>query len=104
MGPSWVSYDVNGPLWGVSFYVMYNLLLRVCGAHFPRLWALCFLRGLTKYAIMYTKLKRGEQMISTPERDPEHMPAYTPRFTIKGITGTNVYSGSIVGKEQNPKL
>ena len=43
-------------------------------------------------------------MISTPERDPEHMPAYTPRFTIKGITGTNVYSGSIVGKEQNPKL
>ncbi len=43
-------------------------------------------------------------MSSIPERDPEHMPAYTPRFTIKGITGTNVYSGSIVGKEQNPKL
>jgi len=38
------------------------------------------------------------------ERDPKHLRANTPRFTTKGITGTQLNGGAISGKEQNPKL
>lgn len=38
------------------------------------------------------------------ERNPKHMRAKMPRFTIKGITGTQLNGGVISGKEQNPKL
>lgn len=38
------------------------------------------------------------------ERNPRHLRANTPRFTTKGITGTQLNGGAISGKEQNPKL
>jgi len=38
------------------------------------------------------------------ERQPRHMRALTPRFTTKGITGTQLSGGVITGKENNPKL
>ena len=38
------------------------------------------------------------------ERNPKHLRANTPRFTTKGITGTQLNGGAISGKEQNPKL
>lgn len=41
---------------------------------------------------------------SNQERSPKHMRALTPRFTTKGITGTQLAGGVITGKENNPKL
>ena len=41
---------------------------------------------------------------SNQERSPKHMRALTPRFTTKGITGTQFAGGVITGKENNPKL
>ncbi|MCW4025880.1 MAG: hypothetical protein NWE76_00165, partial [Candidatus Bathyarchaeota archaeon] len=38
------------------------------------------------------------------ERSPKHMRALTPRFTTKGITGTQLSGGVITGKEQNAQL
>ena len=38
------------------------------------------------------------------ERSPRHMRALTPRFTVKGITGTQLSGGTITGKENNPQL
>ena len=40
----------------------------------------------------------------TKERSPKHMRALTPRFTTRGITGTQLGGGVITGKEQNPQL
>lgn len=48
MGPSRVSYDVNGPLWVVSFCGMHNLLLRVCDAQFIRVLGIMLFKGLDK--------------------------------------------------------
>ena len=38
------------------------------------------------------------------ERSPKHMRALTPRFTTKGITGTQLGGGVITGKENNAQL
>ena len=38
------------------------------------------------------------------ERSPKHMRALTPRFTTKGITGTQLNGGVITGKENNAQL
>ena len=38
------------------------------------------------------------------ERSPKHMKALAPRFTTKGITGTQLSGGVITGKENNASL
>jgi len=38
------------------------------------------------------------------ERSPKHMRALSPRFTTKGITGTQLSGGVITGKENNAQL
>jgi len=38
------------------------------------------------------------------ERSPKHMRALSPRFTTKGITGTQISGGVITGKEKNASL
>ena len=40
----------------------------------------------------------------TKERSPRHLRALTPRFTTKGISGTQLSGGVITGKENNPQL
>ena len=38
------------------------------------------------------------------KRDEPHMKAMAPRFRTRGISGTQLSGGKIIGKEQNPKL
>jgi len=40
----------------------------------------------------------------TTEKNPKHMRAMQPRLATRGITGTQLNSGVISGKEQNPQL
>ena len=38
------------------------------------------------------------------DRSPKHLKALHPRFSVKGISGTQLSGGNITGKENNPQL
>lgn len=51
--------------------------------------------------------KKHESKVRTmidDKRDEPHMKAMAPRFRTRGISGTQLSGGKIIGKEQNPKL
>jgi hypothetical protein len=51
--------------------------------------------------------KKHESKVRTmidDKRDEPHMKAMLPRFRTRGISGTQLSGGKIIGKEQNPKL
>ena len=58
MGPSRVSYDVNGPLWVVSFCGKYKLLLRVCDAQFILDLGIMLFKGLDKVRDLVHLIKK----------------------------------------------